>query len=125
MKTKLLIKISHNFLQAYELHMSVEMEKERLAQEYEHNAPRTHPGSLRPHQNWRRGPHRHNSSSLSSVHDKKTMEEGRHELWVFYQNGSRREFLFTPTGLLKGQQNEKEINEKKEKPSAKISLNEV
>lgn len=53
------------------------------------------------------------------------MEEGRHELWVFYQSGTRREFLFTPAGLLKGKQTQKEMNEKKEKPSSKISLNEV
>lgn len=33
--------------------------------------------------------------------------------------------MFTPTGLLKGKQTQKETNEKKEKLSSKISLNEV
>ena len=91
---------------------------ERQSQENEHNAR-----GYSAHQDRSQGRRRHNSTSRASVQDRRTTEEGRHELWVFYQSGNRREFLFTPNGLLKGQQ--KENNEKKEKPNSKISLNEV
>ena len=87
-------------------------------QSQEHNAR-----GYNAHQERTQGRRRHNSTSRASVQDRRTTEEGRHELWVFYQSGNRREFLFTPNGLLKGQQ--KENNEKKEKSNSKISLNEV
>ena len=102
------------------MHVSAQMERERLENELAHNAR-----DYNTCQNWRQGRRRHNSTSRASVHDRRTTEEGRHEFWVFYQSGTRREFVFTPNGLLKGQQNQKEMNEKKEKPNSKISLNEV
>ena len=97
------------------------MERERLAQENE----LSHSPERYRQSKYNQGRRRHNSTGRSGVEERRTMEEGRHELWLFYQGGVRREYLFTPDGLLKEQQNQKEINEKKEKPSPKVSLNEV
>ena len=49
----------------------------------------------------------------------------RHELWVFYRGGVRREFLFTADGVIKGGNQKQENCEKHEKATPKISLNEV
>ena len=102
--------------------MCVQAEMERCSEENElaYNAT-----GYSSHQSQGQGRHRHNSMSGGGVHDRRTTEEGRHELWVFYQSGTRKEFLFTSNGLIKGQQSQKEINEKKEKTNSKISLNEV
>lgn len=96
------------------MHASAQMEKERLAHESERTRDMAAYGP---------GRRRHNSGS--KVQDRRTTEKGRHELWVFYQSGTRREYLFTPTGMIKGQQNQNETNEGKDKASSKISLNEV
>ena len=111
------------FLQAYDLHISAQMERENLAHE---NQQCRSPASFRmQNENCSSRRCTRNSTGNFSVQDRRTTEEGRHELWVFYTSGARREFLFTPNGLLRGQQNQTETNEKKEKTNQKISLNEV
>ena len=98
------------------------MERERLARE---NEQCQSPTGYRMHKNRNSRRCTQNNTSPFSVQERRTMEEGRHELWVFYTGGTRREFLFTPNGLPKGHQNQNETNEKKEKANPKISLNEV
>lgn len=44
---------------------------------------------------------------------------------MFYRGGVRREFLFTPDGMVKGGSDKQEKNERTEKPGVKISLDEV
>ena len=100
--------------------MQAELERRCEESELAHSAR-----GYNTHQSRNQGRWQHNSLGRGSVQDKRTTEEGRHESWVFYQSGTRREFLFTSKGLIKGQQNEKEIDEKKEKSNSKISLNEV
>lgn len=60
---------------------------------------------------------------VSRSSEREAREESRHEMWVFYQNGIRREFLLTHRGLQRKEQNNSHCEINKERPI--ISLNEV
>lgn len=103
------------------MHVIAQMEKEKLSKEDERTQKSMRCGTESPALQGRQA----DGNRTHTVQNKRTLEEGRHELWAFYRNGIRKEYLFTPNGLIEAQKNDRETKEKKEKTSCKISLNEV